>query len=68
MVGDGASRDFERVNERSVDARFSGVGIFESKPRSVLWSLQPRFPFELDGAELFCHEERVLQISRSCVP
>ena len=54
MVGDGASRDFERVNERSVDARFSGVGIFESKPpRSVLWSLQPRFPFELDGAE-FC--------------
>ena len=54
MVGDGASRDFERVNERSVDARFSGVGIFESKPcksRSVPWSLQPRFPFEPDDAE-----------------
>ena len=57
MVGDGASRDFERVNERSVDARASGVGIFESKPRSELWCLQPRVqlyprsPFEPDGAE-----------------
>jgi hypothetical protein len=50
VVGDGASRDFERVNERSVDARFS-LGIFEPKPAAQT-ALGAAFRF---FSTLLCH-------------